>query len=380
MKRLLIFFTCIVFFTKIFSQNPAEIDSLKKILSRKLPNSSKVKVYLTIGGNYLWSDNDSSLFYCRKGFDLAQRLHDEKGMIEANIGIFTAEGLKRNDVAAVKTLLETQTLAESYGNDPMKDYVNRQAGFLYMNLGDYKKSLQYFFNLANSKKNYWATDEYRLAFVLGQVYYELNILDSALLWTNKALEAQRKRGDNFGFSHNILGNTYRKMKNYGPALQELHTALFLAINQHEVIIDIIKAKIGLAETFYATGNYDSSLYYASAAMQSHNFDAFPDQQLQTFTLLKNLYAKRNSIDSAYKYITLSLNLKDSIFSADKIKGVQRAELEQEALTREVKTAFQNGVKIYSLVAGMVVFLVIALLLWRNNRHRQKAYALLQKPH
>jgi signal transduction histidine kinase len=318
------------------------------------------------------------LFYCRKGFDLAERLHDEEGMIEANVGIFIAEGLKRNDVAAVKTLLETQKLAEAYGNDRMKDYVKRQAGFLYMSLGDYKKSLQYFFSLANSKKNYWATDEHYLAFALGQVYYELNILDSALLWINKDLEAQRKSGSDWGFSHNLLGNTYRKMKNYGPALQELHTALFLAINQQEEKIDIIKAKISLAETFYATGNYDSSLYYARAAMLSHNFDAFPDLRLQTFTLLKNLYAKRNSVDSAYKYISLSLNLKDSIFNADKIKGVQRAELEQEALAREVKTAIQNRVKIYSLVAGMVVFLVIALLLWRNNRHRQKAYALLQQ--
>jgi two-component system NtrC family sensor kinase len=43
-----------------------------------------------------------------------------------------------------------------------------------------------------------------------------------------------------------------------------------------------------------------------------------------------------------------------------------------------KTAYRNQIKQYALIAGLLVFLLIAYILYRNNRHKQKAYALLQK--
>src|SRR5699024_2518093 len=96
------------------------------------------------------------------------------------------------------------------------------------------------------------------------------------------------------------------------------------------------ANISLAQTFYAMGNYDSSLYYAEAALRSKGFNTFPDQQVQTFSLLKDLYKMRNKKDSAYKYTGLVLQLKDSIYNAEKIRAVQWAELEQQMKARELE--------------------------------------------
>jgi two-component system NtrC family sensor kinase len=45
---------------------------------------------------------------------------------------------------------------------------------------------------------------------------------------------------------------------------------------------------------------------------------------------------------------------------------------------EQQRQLQNKIKLYSLLASLVVFLVIAVILYRSNRHKQKAYALLQK--
>jgi signal transduction histidine kinase len=43
-----------------------------------------------------------------------------------------------------------------------------------------------------------------------------------------------------------------------------------------------------------------------------------------------------------------------------------------------RATYKNQLKQYSLLAALVVFLLIALLLYRNNRQKQKAYAVLQK--
>src|SRR5207237_587080 len=39
---------------------------------------------------------------------------------------------------------------------------------------------------------------------------------------------------------------------------------------------------------------------------------------------------------------------------------------------------RNKIKLYSSLAALLVFLIIAFLLYRNNLHKQKAYALLKK--
>jgi signal transduction histidine kinase len=127
------------------------------------------------------------------------------------------------------------------------------------------------------------------------------------------------------------------------------------------------------------GNYDSSLYYCKAATTSHNFNTFPDQQFTVYDLLRNIYRIEDNVDSAYKYMSLTLNLKDSIYSADKARAVQRTEMEQELKTRELedeRNKYENRLKVYALSSGLGVLLIVAFILYRNNRHKQEANILL----
>jgi fucose permease len=41
-------------------------------------------------------------------------------------------------------------------------------------------------------------------------------------------------------------------------------------------------------------------------------------------------------------------------------------------------AYQNRLEKYLLLAGLFVFLLVAIFLWRNNRQRQKSNAILQR--
>jgi hypothetical protein len=41
-------------------------------------------------------------------------------------------------------------------------------------------------------------------------------------------------------------------------------------------------------------------------------------------------------------------------------------------------AFQNRLRIYGLLVAIAIFLVLAIILWRNNAQKQRSYALLEQ--
>ena len=88
-------------------------------------------------------------------------------------------------------------------------------------------------------------------------------------------------------------------------------------------------------------------------------------------------------DTAYKYETLASRLNDSIKNntISSLTGFYKFSLnEQQRLKKleEERVASQNRLKITALVTGLVIFLFIGLILFRNNRQKQRANTMLQK--
>jgi len=98
-----------------------------------------------------------------------------------------------------------------------------------------------------------------------------------------------------------------------------------------------------------------------------------------------LYREKGSIDSAFKYQEITLSLKDSLFNQEKIRSGQNQSFNefqrQETIKAAIETAkikYQNRLKIYALLSGLGLFLIIGVLLYRNNRQKNKANKLLGK--
>jgi signal transduction histidine kinase len=113
-------------------------------------------------------------------------------------------------------------------------------------------------------------------------------------------------------------------------------------------------------------------------------NSFPAQSLDASILLKDLYTQAGSIDSAFKYQGLTLSLKDSLFNQEKIRAGQNLNFNEfqrqaaiKAAVETEKIKYQNRVKIYALLSGLSLFLIIGLLLYRNNRQKQKANKVLE---
>jgi len=93
--------------------------------------------------------------------------------------------------------------------------------------------------------------------------------------------------------------------------------------------------------------------------------------------------KKNKPDSAFTYLKLAAVIKDSLANAERtnllaFKNRDFDEIIKVKELEEEKIQTQTRVRIFALLAGISVFILITLLLYRNNKHRQKANALLQK--
>ena len=126
---------------------------------------------------------------------------------------------------------------------------------------------------------------------------------------------------------------------------------------------------------------DSSIYYAQIVAQSMNPELEIKNRLEAVGNLVEIYKLRGNKDSVLKYIELSHNLKDSIFSTDndrELQGITFNERlkQQEILAEQLK--YKSKVQLYAMAFGLLAVLLIAGLLWRHNLHRQKAFTLLQK--
>jgi flagellar biosynthesis/type III secretory pathway M-ring protein FliF/YscJ len=90
---------------------------------------------------------------------------------------------------------------------------------------------------------------------------------------------------------------------------------------------------------------------------------------------------KNKKDSVIKYLELSIALNDSLFNKEKTRTIQNLTFNEQLQQQEIEAAkieYQNQVKMYAMLVSLIIFLLIAFILWRNNRRKQKLNILLQK--
>ena len=97
-------------------------------------------------------------------------------------------------------------------------------------------------------------------------------------------------------------------------------------------------------------------------------------------MLADLYQSQNNDDSTLKYLRVAISLKDSLFNREKTIDIQNLAFKEEQKQKEIEASelkYQNRLKMYSLLGGVLALLLVAVILLRNNRHKQKAFILLQ---
>jgi len=122
------------------------------------------------------------------------------------------------------------------------------------------------------------------------------------------------------------------------------------------------------------------IHYAQKALGVGRNGHYPDIELAALRQIAGVYNAMNNKDSANKYLTVLAQLTNSSVSSESVRQFQNVELNRQAQEQEVlstKERLAAKGRLYSVLTGLLVLLVIALILWRNNRQKNKANEQLQ---
>ncbi|MEZ4933037.1 MAG: histidine kinase dimerization/phospho-acceptor domain-containing protein [Saprospiraceae bacterium] len=352
---------------------------------------------------------DSAFHFTRKAIDVLQNSTDA-GFSNSPASLKQLFNLKNmvaslmhslgNYPKALEIRLENVSLAERIQDKSAITYALVILTDEYDAMKDYESSLLYIKraeNILPSIDNENPQKNHLTGRVLGRIsesYYNLGKLDSALIYAVKWQNIANTTGHpvQITYANLLLGNIYQ-------AKGELETAL----NQYEKTImnapdymgiAVAQSMEGIAKVYRSKKEFELALKPALEAMNffQNNRIAVQSWGENTDTyiaelspLIADLYKQTGKPDSAYHYLQLSIALKDSLYTTDKIRQFQtlsfnetlrRQQLEQQK--KEAQQQFENRMKIFGLIGIVVAALIFAFIQIRNNRQKQKANNLLQE--
>lgn len=361
-----------------------EADSLKKVLDTIGENHQRVLVLEGLSFAYRSAYPDTALQYALEGLQLAKKINDPIGEAYCTNALGNVYFSVADYPNALEMYLQSLKMKEG-----LKDQ-QHAIGVSYFNIAnvyteqeDYRHALFYLFKTKLADEN--VKDSGGILFdlySLSSIYLRMKKTDSALYYSEKAYQLALHLHDEnlIGAIVNNYGEIYFTLNNYALAEEKYRLSInyVKAINDNEVLATDY---YGLAKVFEKRGSFDSSIFYARKALSVARDAPFLKQVLEVSTFLTGIYKSTKQFDSAFHYQELSIATKDSIFNVEKIQKVQGLKLQEQQRQQSIEVAkiqYLNKIKLYAVIFASLVFLFIALLLWRTNRQRRKDYNLLQQ--
>ncbi len=396
MKQFIVF---LLLLSSAYVNAQAPKDQLAKLhsaLENAANDTIRMDAYFNLAIHYNATNNDSALYYLALCLPISQKLNLK--LIEAHIlenkgYVLTGIG---NYPKALESFLKSQKIAEDpasekyvwnlpSGQTPREArlqtlaYLYQTMGHLYGATNNPDKQIA---SYLKSKEIAESTQKAGLIRTinmnLGWAYFNLNRLDTALLYAQIALDSLPKNdiGKYTGGIYGLVGTIYQKKGNYKKALNAYKTGLELNTEQNN-LYGLSRSCISLSRIYLLLNKPDSSLFYAYKGLKTCKIAGILDGMADVYNSLSSAYSKLNKTDSAFAYLKLASSLSDSLNVVERknLTSYQNLGFDEQIRLRELeeeKASYQNKIRTNTLMGSLFTLLVIAFFLFRNNRHKQKA--------
>src|SRR6266498_4986668 len=355
-------------------------------------DSSDVLWLIEVAYMYRFSKPDSSIIFTKEALYLARQLKYERGESQALITLGENFRLEGDFPQALEDLFNALRISRNIGDKEMEGNSLDFIGIAYVDLGEYRQGLNYLYEAKKIEaKLPLRMISFSLSYI-GQAYEKMNMPDSALFFQQQALFFQQQ-GQTLGqdvpqsplrsLILTRLGIIQDRLGNQTQALSYYRNVIYIGD-----LLNLGTAQYLIAELFNTLNQPDSSLHYARLAFINSQRSFQKTWVLEASNLLAKLYKAKNMLDSAFHYQEITMAMKDSLFGLEKFQRLQLLTINEQQHQQEIiqrqkeiqqeKERFENKIKMLALLATIGVFLLVAIILYRNNRQKQKVNAVLEK--
>lgn len=320
-----------VFIQIAAAQNPADVDSLVKILNDKSKpdDSGRVKTILNLANILIYTDPDSSMKYSEQALQIAQKLNWQKGIALSLRQQGYVYYVSSDYVKAMDFCIRALKVGEGMNNDFFNATIYNNIGNIYADLKNYSKALNYYSKyLAIAVKINSKVDEMNALINTGDIYTEINDLRSGLEYFNRALSIATKL-NNKRISAAILNNIgeiYLKQKNEKEASVYFQKCLRLSeeTNNQNAKATALNS---LAVIYLHKKKYNHAMAFSMRSLHlSKELNNLRWQENAYETLSKTYEAKKD-FESAFHNYKQSDLLKDSVLNGEKKQEITNLEMQ-----------------------------------------------------
>jgi signal transduction histidine kinase len=223
---------------------------------------------------------------------------------------------------------------------------------------------------------------------IGRIYKNRGNADSAWFFENDAEQIARSSGRKKylatilylkGAIFLMKGDTSNGLHYFYESIKEGKEQ-----NNNDGMIQSMNA---LTDYYISKNKLDSALYYAREKynkIRGMGGVSSLEYHLGTaYESLYKIYDLRHQPDSAYNYLLLSHQATDSINkmrikSLAEFQGLTLSEQQRLQNAEKEKVIYRNKVRTNILIAGLVLLLLLAIFIYRNNLQKQKAKKIIEQ--
>ena len=379
-KVLTIIFACFVY--SCYSQINI-VDSLKHQLTLVKKDTSRIQVLIELSSLYRSEYVDSCLITAKQALDLAQQINFTKGELRAIFWLGLANRDKGNYPQAFALALKGLKVAKNhlYLSETAQFY--HLLGLYYTDFKDFKNAIS---NLHIAKKIEEKSGENPRTFSDLTVAYMLsNQIDSALhfgtLSHQKAIQLRDERGlvnslRNLGRIQFALNNNDKAIDYYWQSYQTWNK--INKVENKDGYKSYIYNLVG--EVYLKINKIDSSIYFAKEALKYAKVSGQQKRRsIESYSLLVEAYREKKDFKQAFDNLELLNVTRESLYGASNTQAIQTLIAQDQEQQKQIeidKVVFQSQLKLYALLVGLGVMLLISFIFYRNNRKEKKAKNLL----
>jgi signal transduction histidine kinase len=372
---------CVAAMVQAQANDQPNKSELLQILSAAKQDTSRVDALRGLAEYYIGPDTDSSLLLAKMALDLSQKINYDRGKIKSlfTMGkVFTFIG---NYSRGLQLYLQSLEISEQINDAEWIAYNLSRIGEIYNDQSDYQQALNYF-SKCRSIAEKKGLDNILAGVLLriGQVYENQGKIDSATFYVRHSYELAKQSSDDYllGKIEYSLGDLNYKKRELQKAMDFYKRAIAISEKLDDYVI-ACNAGMGIASVFNKIGNADSGIFYARRSLRTAKEAGFLPQQLEASDFIAQYFKNKKIFDSAFAYQEISIVLKDSLISKEKIKEFQQVSFSEQLRQIEMEQAkaqYRSKVKVFILFGGILALLVLAAVMWRNVRLKQRANKLL----
>lgn len=266
-------------------------------------------------------------------------------------------------------------------------------GLIYADLGDWPQAMAYDLRALKLLEQLGRKTHILLVRAnIGDLYRRMGNYPKALAFDYQALRMAQAQNNRLveGIATSNLADVYELQGQYGPALTQAHQALTLAkaIDKPGLIAWCWQV---LARVHLHNNRLDSARFYGLRSLQLARQSGLRASIRDVGLILAQTYARQQDYANAYRHQWLFTTYQDSLASENTRNQVSKLQFQYELDKKEAsialltkdktlraETARRQRQLLIAFVIGLVLVVVLALVLWRNNRTQQRANTQIEQ--